>query len=373
MAGLDPATHGHYVPNIETIRYTPADLLRATEYVVKDGEYMTNFNVADYLSALRSNNISEDTDEKKQKHYERVRPYYEAGHTPEDVAARVPELAGGIVAQFRQHQWFSQAIRRAQRQDRLVSWPKESEHNGLFYDGLQRAIDMSQDDAVKTANGKIVSWLKNNICCRTSRGAKNLAIVGPTGQCKTELVLALSRFVGVLNWNYGAGPQDTQYQQVPEQLELIVLDEFRGQMPLNALNQIADNTFQLRRFHQESVELDKWIPILVFSNIDVVDWYTSAAVNAANYGAYTVLLETVKRRFRQVTFPPTSVRALGHICSWLHAWAEAHAPSSNTRKPYGVGYPLPPEFDDLNSQIPRPDELGRKRPRALDTPTPEGV
>jgi len=144
----------------------------------------------------------------------------------------------------------------------------------------------------------IVDWLLNNVCCARKSDERALVIYSTTGQMKTAFADAVRRLCVVYNWVYGP------YQDIPNEVRLILMDEFRGQMTATDMNLLLDGDYRPRPIYGEPQALPFRVPVMIFTNGHVNTWYEGMRERIRKreegFQAEQQRLEALERRLHQV-------------------------------------------------------------------------
>lgn len=166
---------------------------------------------------------------------------------------------------------------------------------------------------------KVVNWLMDNICCQRSREThKQLMLYSVTGMGKTGLREALEKLLGVYRWMY-----ITAFQTLAPHHYLIVLDEWKCQMPLQDANDVADGAIRINRKGEPATPLPFELPVIAMTNIPFELHYSKldAAVHAATNRS-SAEVQAYRRRWLVVNIPGEELSLkLAPVTNILEAYA----------------------------------------------------
>lgn len=157
--------------------------------------------------------------------------------------------------------------------DNLCVWPMQ----------MNEELKYSKEDK------QIGLWLADRVRKPMKMGEKHLYIYGGTGLGKTSLADNLSQalllyFLPHSKWYDGFDP---------EVVDLLIMDEFRGQKTIQELNQLLDGKLQME-VKGSYIMQRKVTPVIFFSNYPLEEVYATVAEKQPEK------LETLKRRVVEV-------------------------------------------------------------------------
>jgi hypothetical protein len=226
-------------PNIATLA-KKEDVARALEYLTKD-----IINIHDHNKPL----IEQYESLPKTKVNVDIIRMLKQGHTWQDIVLKYPEY---YLSQGKKIQKLFQDYQIAKS---TISPP------------LQYVNIYHKDTDYTQQQDQLLNFIKyslNSLDTRKSR-QKHLWLSGPTGIGKSHLVNQLKAFFKV-----GIAPIDgtNNYPTYHDQLDIFVLDEFNGQIPITQLNKFLDGDEMQLNVKNSHTLKTKNVFIIVLSNID---------------------------------------------------------------------------------------------------------
>lgn len=242
---LDALTgkHGDY----QGVR-SPKDVVK---YIMKDGDYISDgFDPVEFVKPVMGRT-------------ERVAALASSGKSFDEIASLEPAFV------FMHYRHLQHAIARqhvlTKRASKLPWVPVE-------YEGDQY-------------NCKFIAWWLNvNIKQPRTFRQKQLFIYSEAGMGKSHLIRWLSKYLMV----YDMAPERFQDEYKDGLYDLIVIDEFAGQMPITALNRWLDgDSFTYPIKGAQGVKCDN-LPVIILSNRKPEECYVSdtSSVTATQHAAW---------------------------------------------------------------------------------------
>lgn len=161
-------------------------------------------------------------------------------------------------------------------------------------------LKFSVGDRPHESNDSICDWLNVNVRSELKRPIKTpqLWVSGPPSLGKSTLVDLLCEHLNVY-----VHPYEDWYDAYDGSIELIVLDDFHGEIKLSMLNRLVDGSrVMLKRRGRRPLLKTLNIPVLVLSNRSIRDTYCNVD---------TIGVSAVESRFLELNLNPTE----GYISS----------------------------------------------------------
>jgi len=154
---------------------------------------------------------------------------------------------------------------------------------------------------------KIVTWIMDNFCRpRNREQQQHLMIQSRTGQGKTGLIDAMRRITTVYSWCYENGT----FQTAPDDMDVIVFDEFQCNLPIGTVNAICDGTYQINKKGMQPKRMEWDIPCIMLTNVPLEEHYGKLLISLKEKGVAEAenILEAYKRRWKYVEIPGRAMK-----------------------------------------------------------------
>lgn len=155
---------------------------------------------------------------------------------------------------------------------------------------LALPVTLSSDIQRETLSGspasqQVYTWLLKNMYRPRRFGRnKSLMIIGDTEVGKTSLVRALSKY-----WDTYMLPMlDTWYDKYTDDVQLVVLDEFKCQKPLTWMNSFVDGSVMSLKQRYGGYTKRAFVPVILLSNMRPEQMYCN--IMEANPNMHTAFL-----------------------------------------------------------------------------------
>lgn len=261
---------------------TPVDMIR---YVIKHGNWVANFDVLNFLSpgdpALPQ--------AKRSKVWPQILDRLKAGESTTKLLYD-EELGPTVARELQKIQVAASVISMKIEADQRNHWPSDLMHP--LFQGFMALLGpngpWSHDRTDYECAETTIRWIVRNLQPRQA-GQTQLIVGGPTSNQKSSLVEALGKWVTVGWWNVATNRNDTAYQRLTDDTELLAVDEYeRDTIPgVEVLKILSDaSQTQFRRFHQEGMRPAFPLPVIMLTNNDNLSNLIPEAFTAQQADAY---------------------------------------------------------------------------------------